>query len=53
MEGVLGTMFDLRRSGCAHEEAEVRLTFLRLFWPALSKPVPGSRFVILVGDCLS
>lgn len=53
MKAVFATMFDLRRSGCAYEEAEVKLIFLELFLTVLSKHVPGSWFVILVSDCLS
>lgn len=46
-------LFDLRRSGCAYKEAEVRLTFLGLLLTALSKHVPGSWVVILANACLS
>lgn len=53
MKGVFVAMFDLRRSGCAYEEAEVKLIFLAFFLPVLSKHVPRSRFVILASDCLS
>ena len=53
MKGVFAAMFDLRRSGCAYEEAEVKLIFLVLFLPVLSKHVLRSRFVILASDCLS
>lgn len=52
-KGVMGAVFDLWRSGCAYEEAEGKLTFLRLFLPVLSERVPGNWFVILASVCLS